>query len=98
MNTNHPTNISLQRQKPKGRRNTTLKPEKRRSEVEQIREKNDEKTENYRTNGDQGKNSQDQINEEEINRFPEREFRLMALKMLQSLEIEWKNARNIEHS
>ena len=66
--------------------------------MEQIREKNDEKTENYRTNGEQGKNSQDQINEEEINRFPEREFRLMALKMLQSLEIEWKNARNIEHS
>ena len=35
---------------------------------------------------EQDRNSQDRINEEEINRFPEREFRLMIVKVPQSLE------------
>ena len=35
---------------------------------------------------EQGRNSQDQINEEEITTLPEREFRIMILKMLQRLE------------
>ena len=34
----------------------------------------------------QGRNSQDQINEEEISNLPEREFRIMMAKMLQILE------------
>ena len=34
----------------------------------------------------QGRNSQDQINKEEINNIPEREFRIMIVKMLQRLE------------
>ena len=34
----------------------------------------------------QGRNSQDQINEEEISNLPEREFRIMIVKMLQKLE------------
>ena len=34
----------------------------------------------------QGRNSQDQINEEEISNLPEREFRIMMVKMLQRLE------------
>ena len=41
INTNHPTNISLQGQKSKIRSNTTLKPGKRRAQVEQV------KTEKY---------------------------------------------------
>ena len=36
---NHSTNLSLQGQKPKGRRNATLKPGKMRPQVEQVREK-----------------------------------------------------------
>ena len=35
---------------------------------------------------EQGRNSQDQINEEEITNLPEREFRIMIVKMLQRLE------------
>ena len=35
---------------------------------------------------EQGRNSQDQINEEEISNLPEREFRIMMAKMLQILE------------
>ena len=35
---------------------------------------------------EQGRNSQDQINEEEITTLPEREFRIMRVKMLWRLE------------
>ena len=35
---------------------------------------------------EQGRNSQDQINKEEISNLPEREFRIMKVKMLQRLE------------
>ena len=35
---------------------------------------------------EQGRNSQDQINEEEISYLPEREFIIMIVKMLQRLE------------
>ena len=35
---------------------------------------------------EQGRNSQDQINEEEISNLPEREFRIMIVKMLWRLE------------
>ena len=34
---------------------------------------------------DQGKNQQDQINEEEIGNQPEKEFRVMIVKMIQNL-------------
>ena len=34
---------------------------------------------------EQGGNSQDQINEEELSNLPEREFRIMIVKLLQRL-------------
>ena len=34
---------------------------------------------------EQGKNLQDQINEEEIGHLPEKEFRVMRVKMIQNL-------------
>ena len=34
---------------------------------------------------EQGKNLQDQINEEEIGNLPEKEFRVMVVKMIQNL-------------
>ena len=34
---------------------------------------------------EQGKNIQDQINEEEIGHLPEKEFRVMIVKMIQNL-------------
>ena len=37
---------------------------------------------------EKGKNPQDQINEEEIgNMFPEKEFRVMIVKMIQNLRV-----------
>ena len=35
---------------------------------------------------EQGKNSQYQINEEEISKLPEKEFRIIIVKMIQNLE------------
>ena len=35
---------------------------------------------------EQGKNSQDQINEEEISKLPEKEFRIMIVKMIPNLK------------
>ena len=44
---------------------------------------------------EQGKNLQDQINEEEIGNIPEKEFRLMIVKMIQNLgEQNGENTRN----
>ena len=34
---------------------------------------------------EQGKNLQDQINEEEIGKLPEKEFRVLIVKMIQNL-------------
>ena len=36
----------------------------------------------------QGKNLQDQVNEEEIGNIPEKEFRVMIVKMIQNLRME----------
>ena len=38
----------------------------------------------------QGKNPPDQTNEEEIGSLPEKEFRVMIVKVIQNLEIEWR--------
>ena len=40
------------------------------------------------------KNQQDQINEEEIGNLPEKEFRLMIVKMIYNGGTEWEKTRN----
>ena len=39
---------------------------------------------------EQGKNPPDQTNEEEIGSLPEKEFRVMIVKVSKILEIEWR--------
>ena len=39
---------------------------------------------------EQGKNPPDQTNEEEIGSLPEKEFRIMIVKITKILEIEWR--------
>ena len=63
-------------------------PGKRRIQVEQVigkkkKKKTDEKSAQMK---ERGKNSWDQINEEEINTLPEKEFRIMIIKMHWKLE------------
>ena len=53
--------------------------------MEQVRKKDydDEKTTQMK---EQGRNSQDQINEEEISNLPEKELRVTIVKMIRRLE------------
>ena len=44
---------------------------------------------------EQDKNLQDQINEDEIDKLPEKEFRVMIVKMIQNLGNRWRKTRNI---
>ena len=39
---------------------------------------------------EEGKSSPDQTNEEKIGSLPEKEFRVMRVKMIQILEAEWR--------
>ena len=39
---------------------------------------------------EQGKNPPDQRNEEKIGTLPEKEFRVMIVKMIQNLGLEWR--------
>ena len=42
---------------------------------------------------EQTRNTEVQINEEEIGKLPEKEFRIMIVKMVKNLENKWRNAR-----
>ena len=53
-----------------------------------FRSRNDKK--NVQQMKEQGKNPPHQTNEEEIGSLPEKEFRVMIVKMIQILEIEWR--------
>ena len=61
-----------------------MKSGKRRPQTQYIKKKNNEKTEKYYTNG-QTRNTEVQINEEEIGKLPEKEFRIMIVKMVKNL-------------
>ena len=41
----------------------------------------------------QTRNTEVQINEVEIGKLPEKEFRIMIVKMVKNLENKWRNAR-----
>ena len=87
INTNHPTNISLQGQKSEGKSNTTLKPGERRPQVEWVREKKKKlKRQRIQHKWKSKVETLDQINEEKLSNLPEKEFRLMTVKILQRLE------------
>ena len=40
------------------------------------------------------RNTEVQINEEEIGKLPEKEFRIMIIKMIKNLEKKWKKHKN----
>ena len=43
---------------------------------------------------EQTRNTEAQINEEEIGKLPEKEFRIMIVKMIKSLESKWRKCKN----
>ena len=43
---------------------------------------------------EQTRNTDIQINEEEIGKLPEREFRIMIVKMIKTLKTKWRKCKN----
>ena len=43
---------------------------------------------------EQTRNKEVQINEEEIGKLPEKEFRIMIIKMIKTLKAEWRKCKN----
>ena len=43
---------------------------------------------------EQTRNTEVQINEEEIGKLPEKEFRIMIVKMVKNLETKWRKYKN----
>ena len=43
---------------------------------------------------EQARNMEVQINEEEIGKLPEKEFRIMIVKMIKNLENKWRKCKN----
>ena len=43
---------------------------------------------------EQTRNTEVQINEEEIGKLPEKEFRIMIIKMIKTLKAEWRKCKN----
>ena len=43
---------------------------------------------------EQARNTDVQINEEEIGKLPEEEFRIMIVKMIKTLKTEWRKCKN----
>ena len=43
---------------------------------------------------EQTRNTEVQINEEEIGKLPEKEFRIMTVKMIKTLETKWRKSKN----
>ena len=73
-------------QKPKGRKNTALKPGKRRLSNTVSFKKIMKRQRNTAQMKEQTRNTEVQINEEEIVKLPEKEFRIMRVKMIKNLE------------
>ena len=79
------TGPTLGGQKPKGRKNSTLKPGK--VDLNTISKKKIMKRQRNTTQiKEQTRNTEVQINEEEIGKLPEKEFRIMIVKMIKNLE------------
>ena len=79
------TRPTLEGQKPKGRKSSTLKPGKRRPQTQYIKKKM-KKQRNTTQMKEQTRNTEVQINEEEIGELPEKEFRITIVKMIKNLE------------
>ena len=88
------TGPTLGEQKPKGRKNSTffkeriqhfLKPGKRRPQTQYIK-KIMKRQRNTTQMKEQTRNTETQINEEEIGKLPEKELRIIIVKMIKNLE------------
>ena len=88
------TGPTLGRQKPKGRKNSTLKPGKRRPQTQLVKKIMKRKRNSIQMK-EQTRNTEIQVNEEEIGKLPEKEFRIMIVKMIKKiLKTKWRKCKN----
>ena len=80
-------------QKPKGRKNSTLKPGERRPQTQKIKKKMNRQR-NTTQMKERTRNTEVQINEEEIGKLPGKEFRTMIIKMIRNLENKMDKCKN----
>ena len=80
------TEPTLGVQKPKGRKNSVLKSGKRRPQTQLVKKKKMKRQRNITQMKEQTRNTEVQVNEEEIGKLPEKEFRIMIVKMIKTLE------------
>ena len=79
------TGPTLRGQKPKGRKNSVLKSGKRRPQTQLVKKKM-KRQRNITQMKEQTRNTEIQINKEEIGKLPEKEFRIMRVKVIKNLE------------
>ena len=82
------TGPTLGGQKPKGRKNSTSKPGKRRPQTQIMKSQG-----NTTQMKEQTRNTEVQINEEEVGKLPEKEFRIMIVKMIKNVENKMEKMR-----
>ena len=63
-----------------------MNPGKRRPQTQKVKKKKMNRQRNATQMKEQTKNTEIQINEEEIGKLPEKEFRIMIVKMIKNLE------------
>ena len=89
--TNHWTN--LRRAETKRKKEFSLEAWGKETSNTVSLNKNNEKAENTIQMKEQTRNIEVQINEKEIGKLPEKEFRIMTVKMIKNLENSGENAR-----
>ena len=80
------TGPTLGGQKPKGRRNATSKPGKGDLKHNKLKTKTMKRQRSTTQMKEQTKGTEAQINEEKIGKLPEKEFRIILVKMIKNLE------------
>ena len=70
-----------------------MKPGKRRPQTQKVKKirKRQRNTINMK---EQTRNSKLQINQEEIGKLPEKEFRIIGVKMIKTLKTKWRKCKN----
>ena len=76
----------LGRQKSKGKKNSTSKPGKRRPQTQYIKKMIVKRQRNTTQMKKQTRNIEVHINEEDIGKLPEKDFRIMIVKMIKNLK------------
>ena len=80
-------------QKPKGRKNSTLKSGKRNLKHNKLK-KLMKRQRNTIQIKEHTRNTEIQINEEEIGKLPGKEFRIITVKMIKNLKTKWRKCKN----